>query len=61
MIIEGCPEVLKYLPDVTGKQQLLPERDYFWTVVYTLCHDNVEAYIKTVEEKRRNKPNLQDK
>ena len=36
MITENCPEVLEYLPDPHGKNEVLPPREYFWQVVYAL-------------------------
>ena len=60
-ITTGCPQVLEYLPTPTGKVPQLPEREFFWTVVYTVCHDAVKDYIEIVDAERRKKPNLQDK
>jgi len=53
--------VLEYLPDPHGKEQKLPERDFFWTVMWTLIPNDVEAFILQVEKDRRPKENLQDK
>jgi hypothetical protein len=43
--VQGLPELLNYLPDPHGKEQRLPERDFFWSVMYTLYSDSVEQYI----------------
>ena len=61
MIVEGQPHVLEYLPDLVGKKKYYPEREFFWTVVYSTCHDLVEKYIKSVYAKRLEEANLQDK
>ena len=45
-VIQQYPAVLEYLPDPHGKEQKLPERDFFWTVMFTLCNDDVENYIR---------------
>ena len=39
----------------------LPERDFFWTVMWSLIPGDVEAFILQVEKDRRPKQNLQDK
>jgi hypothetical protein len=36
IIAANCPEALDYLPDLHGKEQKLPEREFFWQVVYSL-------------------------
>ena len=36
VVVINCPNVLEYLPSPTGKEQRLPERDFFWTIVYSL-------------------------
>ena len=38
-VTANCPEVLEYLPDLDGKEQRLPERDYFWATMWTLMPD----------------------
>jgi hypothetical protein len=53
--------VLEYLPTPHGKEQKLPERDFFWTVMWTFIPNDVEAFILQVEKDRRPKENLQDK
>ena len=53
--------MLDYLPDPHGKEQKLPEREFFWTVMWTLIPNDVEAFILQVEKDRRPKENLQDK
>ena len=60
-MIKNCPQVLEYLPDPHGKEQKLPERDFFWTVMWTLIPNDVEAFILQIEKDRRPKENLQDK
>ena len=57
-VVRNCPDILLYLPTPTGKEVRLPEREFFWTVVYSLYHDATEEYIMTVEKQRRQKPNL---
>jgi len=52
-VIKNCPQVLEYLPDPHGKEQKLPEREFFWTVMWTLMSDHVEAFILQVEKDRR--------
>ena len=49
LVIENCPDITDYLPDPHGKEQRLPEKEFFWTVVYTLYYQHVEDYIKEVE------------
>ena len=57
----STPKILDYLPSLsTGKDPKLPERDFFWTVMYTVIHDQVEQYIAHVDSERKQKPNLQD-
>ena len=36
LIMENCPQARLYLPDPHGKEMKLPEREFFWQVVYTL-------------------------
>ena len=60
-VTTSTPEMLDYLPTLTGKDQRLPERDFFWTVMYSVIHDQVEQYIAHVDAERKQKPNLQDK
>ena len=38
-VIQNCPEALEYLPDPFGKEQKLPEREFFWQVMYALMPD----------------------
>ena len=45
-VIENCPDIGLYLPTPSKGEQRLPEREYFWTVVYTLYHDATTEYIK---------------
>ena len=37
--VESLPGLLDYLPDPHGKEQKLPERDFFLAVMYTLYSD----------------------
>ena len=46
LAIEQIPEVREYLPDPHGKEQRLPEKDFFWKVLYALNPAMVEDYIK---------------
>ena len=48
-VIECCPDVLDYLPDPHGAEQKLPERDFFWKVVYTLYYKETEEFIARTE------------
>ena len=41
------PEICDYLPNVVKGR--LPPHDFFWTILYTLYHDNVETYIAQIE------------
>jgi len=45
--------VKDYLPDPHGKEQKLPEREFFWQVMWTLIPDHVEEFILMVEKERR--------
>ena len=47
--------VLDYLPDPYGKNNVLPNNKFFWTILYTLCHDSVVALIEQTGEERRKK------
>ena len=53
MIEQHCPEVLEYLPDPHGKNNILPEREFFWQVVYALRPEQCEQFILEVEQQRR--------
>ena len=48
-VIECCPDVLDYLPDPHGAEQKLPEREFFWKVVYTLYYKETEEFIARTE------------
>ena len=54
--------VSDYLPDPTGSDDLrLPERDFFWKVVYTLHPEKVDELIQYAAKKRQLKTeNLQE-
>ena len=54
-IVGQIPEVLDYLPDFDPelKHLIYPEYNFFWTLLYSLYHDNVETYVKQVDEERR--------
>ena len=60
IVTKNCPQVLDYLPTPHGQEQRLPERDFFWTVMWTLLPQETEDYIQQVEKERRPKVNLQD-
>ena len=49
------------MPNPHGSEQRLPERNFFWTVMFTLIPDDVEAFILQTEKDRRPKENLQDR
>ena len=59
--IEALPDLVHYLPDPWGKDKRLPEREFFWRVMYALYPKETEKYISDVEAERRTKTNLQDK
>ena len=44
-VTKNCPKVLEYLPTPFGKEQRLPERDFYWTTLWTLIPDDVENYV----------------
>ena len=52
-VIECCPDVLRYLPDPHGMEQKLPEREFFWRVMYALYPVVTEQYISDVEDSRK--------
>ena len=54
--------VADYLPEPTGKDELrLPERDFFWKVVYSLHPDKVDELIRHAARQRQQKTeNLQE-
>ena len=54
-IIEQCPQVLDYLPDPFGKKQQLPDNEFFWKILYSLCKDSVLNFVEQVYEQRRQK------
>ena len=59
--VETLPGLIDYLPDPFGKDQRLPERDFFWKVMYALFPSETDSYIAEVEAERKKNPNLQDK
>ena len=50
-IISQIPEVQDFLPDVVNGR--LPPHSFFWTILFTLYHDNCLTYIKQIEETRK--------
>ena len=61
------PQVIKfdglanYLPDVQGNDKRLPEREFFWKVLYSLFPENVDDFIKEASDSRQpQKTNLQE-
>ena len=58
LITQNCPEALDYLPTPSGKEQKLPEREFFWMIVYSLFPDLVQQYILQVEKEQEKNPNL---
>ena len=54
--------VAEYLPDPTGKdEQRLPEKDFFFKVLYSLHPKQVEEWIKLASKERQTKgQNLQE-
>ena len=59
--IEALPDLKHYLPDPYGKENRLPERDFFWKVMYSQYPGETEQYIRDVEDSKRSRTNLQDK
>ena len=61
MALEQVPGIKDYLPDPFGKEQRLPERDFFWKTMYALHPDKVDNFIRDVENARKPKDkNLQE-
>ena len=58
--VATLPGLIDYLPDPWGKDQRLPERDFFWKVMYAMYPKETDAYIAEVESERKKRPNLQD-
>jgi hypothetical protein len=58
--VETLPGLIDYLPDPWGKDKRLPERDFFWKVMYALFPKETDLYISEVEGDRKKRPNLQD-
>ena len=56
------PNVKDYLPEPTGKgENRLPERDFFWKVLYSLHPDWVDSLIQQASKKKKSKEeNLQE-
>ena len=44
--------VSNYLPDPVGKEERLPERDFFWKIVYSLHPKFVDDLIKKAVKER---------
>ena len=51
--IQALPGIKEYLPDPWGKDNRLPERDFFWKVMYALFPKETENFIHVVETDRR--------
>ena len=51
--IKILPKLESYLPSPWGKDQRLPEREYFWRTMYALYPKETDAYIRDVEASRR--------
>ena len=49
------PNVADYLPDKTGSEEheRLPERDFFWKIMFALHPDQVEQWIMQAAEARK--------
>ena len=47
------PGLKDYLPDVQGNDKRLPERDFFWKVLYCLYPENVDDMIKQASDHRQ--------
>ena len=43
--IEQLPGLEDYLPDPWGKDKRLPEREFFWRVMYALYPGETDKYI----------------
>jgi hypothetical protein len=51
----ALPNVADYLPDPTGKEEMrLPERDFFYKVLYSLHPEVVDDLIKQAAKDRQN-------
>ena len=58
LVTDSCPEILNYLPEFNENKPV--DRDFFWQVTYTLCPNEVDAFIEETEKARKKQPNLQD-
>ena len=58
--IQHLPKLAEYLPDPWGKDNRLPEREFFWKVMYALYPEETEKYVNDVEQERKKNLNLQD-
>ena len=56
--IKNLPGLVNYLPDPWGKDKRLPEREFFWRVMYAVYPQETDKYISDVEADRRSKTNL---
>ena len=36
IVTKNCSQILEYLPTPHGREQRLPEREFFWCVMWTL-------------------------
>ena len=51
----ALPNVADYLPEPTGKDEMrLPERDFFYKVLYSLHPEVVDDLIKKAAKERQN-------
>ena len=58
--VSALPGLVDYLPDPYGEDNRLPEREFFWRVMYALFPGDTDKYISDVEDSKRSKTNLQD-
>ena len=49
LAIKELPGLVDYLPDPWGKDNRLPEREFFWKVMYALYPEQTEQYVRDVE------------
>lgn len=50
-MLKADPQVLKYFPDTLPKGRV-PDRNYFWNIVYTIHPDYVATLVKHANEQR---------
>ena len=51
--IKNLPNLAIHLPDPWGRDNRLPERDFFWKTMFALYPTETEQYIRDVEADRR--------